>query len=395
MPESLFVFNWSEVAGEPLCKQLQQAAGIGDRRVEQLRPLVGRILSLVGGLPVSPVRLSVQELTALGERLLLEACRHTLFTYYLHWESRGYMLHGNRVVDVDRICVNTGSAHSLASLPGIGIALAERVVEERLSHGVFTSADDLDRRVKGVGEKLVSALRNAFSFATPADEGHTLPYGATGLPDCLSALMAYSRHPDPSARFVQALENVAITCASTPHPAVRDKRARHFLDRSGDLHDVDELAVLTGSTYYDVMLNQLRAAKTLVSVCMFHIAMPGEIHPTKKLLDALVDAHHRGVDVRVLVDRDEKKDPYRSEIINRAALEFLVSHGVASRSDSSDRLLHSKFVVIDGAVVIIGSHNWSAGSYFQFDDASVRVSSPEFAAVMSRRFDELWEKASA
>jgi phosphatidylserine/phosphatidylglycerophosphate/cardiolipin synthase-like enzyme len=51
-------------------------------------------------------------------------------------------------------------------------------------------------------------------------------------------------------------------------------------------------------------------------------------------------------------------------------------------------------VVIDGTEVIIGSHNWSAGSYFQFDDASVLVTSLNLAAEMSQRFETLWQMAS-
>jgi len=395
MPESFFVFDWDEVATESLCRQVEQAVGIGDGPVEHMVPLVRRILSLIGGLPVSRFELSADECTALGERLLLEACCHTLSALSVHWDRRGYLLDGNRVVDVDRVNVNAADADTLATLPRVGKELAERIIEERLRHGVFLSIEDVDRRVQGIGENLANVLRNAVSCATPAEEWRTLPYGATELPDCLRVLVSRTQEPDARTRLLRALEIVASTCASAPHPAVRGKRVRDFVEHRGTLHATDELTVLVGSSYYNVTLDRICAAKTSVSACMFHIAMPEEKHPTRGLLDALIEAHDRNVAVRVLVDRDDKTDPYRSEIINRPALDLLAKHGVSTRSDARDRLLHSKFVVIDDADVIIGSHNWSAGSYFQFDDASVLVSSAEFAAAMSQRFDELWEKASA
>ena len=34
------------------------------------------------------------------------------------------------------------------------------------------------------------------------------------------------------------------------------------------------------------------------------------------------------------------------------------------------RHLHSKFVIRDGRKVLLASHNWSAGSYSQFDDTT-------------------------
>ncbi len=55
--------------------------------------------------------------------------------------------------------------------------------------------------------------------------------------------------------------------------------------------------------------------------------------------------------------------------------------------------MHSKLVIIDGALVIIGSHNWTAGSYFDFDDVSIATRSRKYGAHVSRRFESLWKSA--
>jgi len=96
------------------------------------------------------------------------------------------------------------------------------------------------------------------------------------------------------------------------------------------------------------------------------------------------------VDVRVLLDRDRSTDPYMSLAINQAANDHLDAHGVPCRFDAADVLLHSKFLVIDGRISILGSHNWSAGSFFGFDDLSLVVESPEFAGYLTGRFDHRW-----
>lgn len=57
------------------------------------------------------------------------------------------------------INVNTASASELERLPGIGPVLAERIIEERMTHGPFRTADDLDR-VSGIGPKKLAALRD-------------------------------------------------------------------------------------------------------------------------------------------------------------------------------------------------------------------------------------------
>lgn len=56
------------------------------------------------------------------------------------------------------INLNTATAAELELLPGIGPALAQRILDERTTRGAFTSIDDLDR-VKGIGPKLLAKLR--------------------------------------------------------------------------------------------------------------------------------------------------------------------------------------------------------------------------------------------
>jgi competence ComEA-like helix-hairpin-helix protein len=67
-------------------------------------------------------------------------------------------------IDV-RIDLNSASAADLEALPGIGTALASRIVAEREARGPFRGAEDLER-VPGVGRRLAAQLRPLVTCGT-------------------------------------------------------------------------------------------------------------------------------------------------------------------------------------------------------------------------------------
>ena len=69
-----------------------------------------------------------------------------------------------------RIDINTADAETLQQLPGIGPALAERIVAERAANGPFADAADLTR-VSGIGEKTVQAIA---PYITVENEGEEM-----------------------------------------------------------------------------------------------------------------------------------------------------------------------------------------------------------------------------
>lgn len=61
---------------------------------------------------------------------------------------------------------NRADAQELQLLPGIGPALAERIVAYRREHGDFDSLEALDQ-VKGIGPKTLQNIRHYLTFADP------------------------------------------------------------------------------------------------------------------------------------------------------------------------------------------------------------------------------------
>ena len=60
-----------------------------------------------------------------------------------------------------QVDVNKGDAAALDSVKGIGPAMSKRIIDERTKNGDFKDWGDLQKRVKGIGDKHGSKLSEA------------------------------------------------------------------------------------------------------------------------------------------------------------------------------------------------------------------------------------------
>lgn len=396
----MYRFTWDAFVTPALLDEVRRAVGLpAGSPLENVRALIARILASVGGLPFSETRLSAAERTRRARAWLDETVVRALSRLSPPLIARGYVTQASEgdgieqeIIPVDRVAVNSANATGLTALTGVSAAAAARIVAERGAHGPFASLAELKERVSGLSDARVDAFAHAVIFDVPGDVERIQASERGDFRVNLAALAARQPGPSAGAQLRQALELAAAESTEPRHPAARRYLVREAPDDEQTELDAEWLGIWFGTEYYNRLPGLLAQASASIDVCMFHAAYAGERHPTRRLLDALVDARGRGVAVRVLLDQDRAADPYLSTVINTPAKEFLESHDVACRFDRADRLLHSKFLVVDRELAVLGSHNWSAGSYFQFDDASVVVKSPALSRKLRQRFDRLWRR---
>jgi competence protein ComEA len=391
-------FDWALFATDELLVEVAASAGVPASDARALAPVVALILEAEGGLPFVAAEVGAAERTLAARRLLHGAVRAALAATGVTRSAPAHVLRplanprfAVEAVAAEPIAVNIAGAAAFEALPGIGPAVARRIVDERRSGGDIRDAGDLDRRVAGVGETIVERVKTALSFAGAAAVFGRVAAHDDDLAADLRRLIGQAGSGEPAARLAAALEFVLSRSLAEPRP----RGPRPLADVSPPAQDpafasCDQVAMLAGSDYFRVVPELIGAAAASVDVAMFHAAAPSANHPTRRMLDALIAAHERGAAVRVLFDSDRPSDPYASSVINTPAKRLLESRGVPVRFDAPERLMHSKFIVIDRAAVVIGSHNWSAGSFFHFDDLSVVIDSAALAQDFAERFAALW-----
>lgn len=96
---------------------------------------------------------------------------------------------------------------------------------------------------------------------------------------------------------------------------------------------------------------------------------------------ALVDAHERGVKVRMVTDSDNASE---------RAVRQLKTIGIQIVEDEREALMHNKFVVIDEEVVWTGSWNLTENGTYRNNNNAVRIVSDLLAENYTVEFEEMF-----
>jgi|YelNatPaOPRAMG01_1025707.scaffolds.fasta_scaffold130729_2 phosphatidylserine/phosphatidylglycerophosphate/cardiolipin synthase-like enzyme len=102
--------------------------------------------------------------------------------------------------------------------------------------------------------------------------------------------------------------------------------------------------------------------------------------------DALISAHRRGIDVRVVMEREE--------VGRGSEYERLKGAGVPVRLDTNPALMHNKVAIIDGSIVITGSFNWTASAESRNNENMIIIRSAEVAALYEGEFQRIWGQSA-
>jgi phosphatidylserine/phosphatidylglycerophosphate/cardiolipin synthase-like enzyme len=96
---------------------------------------------------------------------------------------------------------------------------------------------------------------------------------------------------------------------------------------------------------------------------------------------ALINAHERGVRVRVVMESDN---------LDRSDPQLLIEAGIPVLGDRREGLMHDKFIVIDGSEVWMGSMNFTDSGAYEDNNNLMRIRSVKLAENYTQEFEEMF-----
>ena len=133
-----------------------------------------------------------------------------------------------------------------------------------------------------------------------------------------------------------------------------------------------------GEACLKAVLGQLERSRKTADICVFTIT-------DDRIARAILDAHSRGIQVRIITDNDKQYD-------GGSDVGRLRGAGIALKVDETEHHMHHKFAVLDGATLLNGSYNWTRSAGAFNDENLVVTSEPKLVQAFLRQFNALWDR---
>ena len=135
------------------------------------------------------------------------------------------------------------------------------------------------------------------------------------------------------------------------------------------------------------IIQEIENARDSIHIAMFHFT-------NGRIARALAKAPKKGIDVKVILDKEKASDSYsKSKFLSNKGLYILFKEGIQRRGrDNKTGLMHNKFVIIDGKIVITGSYNWTASAELWNYENLLIIWSTKVAKLFEKEFMRLWTR---
>ena len=132
-----------------------------------------------------------------------------------------------------------------------------------------------------------------------------------------------------------------------------------------------------GEQCLEQIQQQLGNARSRIDICVFTIS-------DNRISDAILAAHQRQVQVRIITDNHKQQDA-------GSDVEWLLRAGITIRFDRTPDHMHHKFCIVDGLNLINGSFNWTRSASERNQENIVISQDAALVRQFQNEFDALWD----
>ncbi len=136
-----------------------------------------------------------------------------------------------------------------------------------------------------------------------------------------------------------------------------------------------------------IMIKEIEKAKAKISVAIYDIT-------NKKITDALINAHKKGISVRLYTDKiinEDYEQPLLDDLTNNNIEVKIANPENWNNVQSYRAIMHNKFIVIDEDIVLTGSYNFTTNAEENNRENLIIIPNKIIAQKYYKQFNIYWD----
>jgi phosphatidylserine/phosphatidylglycerophosphate/cardiolipin synthase-like enzyme len=138
-----------------------------------------------------------------------------------------------------------------------------------------------------------------------------------------------------------------------------------------------EACFTPGDDCWQRIASLLKSARQAIDICVFTIT-------DDRVASQILDAHRRGVAVRVISDNDKAHDL-------GSDTERMAAAGVPVKVDAKPNHMHHKFAIFDRTRLLTGSYNWTRSASERNEENFLITDDKRLVRSFETEFNRLWD----
>ena len=141
-----------------------------------------------------------------------------------------------------------------------------------------------------------------------------------------------------------------------------------------------ENQLIIGKEYPEMVIPLIRNAKSTIAIIVFDWRWyPNYVaYPIQKFNLEILNAAKRGVKICAITNYKE-------------ITQLLKDSAIEAKHLIQDKLVHTKIMIIDGKIAIVGSHNFTHSAFSYNYEVSVILRDPDLCSQLTTHFNLLWQ----
>jgi len=128
----------------------------------------------------------------------------------------------------------------------------------------------------------------------------------------------------------------------------------------------------------NAIIKEIGNAKKTIDIAMYYLT-------SREIAQELVKSKDKNVKVRIILDKDQETQKYSKS-------RYLIKKGFEVKYHTGSGIMHNKFAIIDGKILITGSFNWTPTANEKNEENLLIMADKELIKKYQDRFEYLWER---